>query len=82
MVYIHGGAFIVGSNTWSELGPLYLADQEVVLVTINYRLGALGFLSLANSAVPGNMGLWDQYAALQWVQEHITHFGGDPQQVL
>jgi carboxylesterase type B len=52
-------------------------DQEIVLVTINYRLGALGFLSLGKES-PGNYGLKDQVVALRWIQKNIEAFGGDP----
>ena len=81
MVWIHGGAFFGGDGTWDSFGPQHFLDQDVVMVTLNYRLGALGFLSLGNSEVPGNMGLWDQHTALTWVHQHIIHFGGDPDQV-
>jgi len=81
MVFIHGGSFTSGDGTWGNLGPQYFIDEEVILVTFNYRLGALGFLSLGNEIIPGNMGLWDQQAALRWVQEHILSFGGDPDNV-
>ena len=52
-----------------------------VLVTINYRLGPLGFLSMGDDVLPGNLGLWDQRLALQWVQENVGAFGGDPERV-
>ena len=81
MVWIHGGSFAFGDGTWDTFGPQHFLDLDVVVVTMNYRLGALGFLSLGNDAVPGNMGLWDQHAALSWVQDYIVHFGGDPDQV-
>ena len=81
MVRLHGGAFAYGDGSWDTLGPQHFLDLDVVVVTLNYRLGALGFLSLGNDAVPGNMGLWDQNTALTWVHHHIVHFGGDPDQV-
>ena len=56
-------------------------DKEVILVTINYRLGPLGFLFMADSTVSGNAGLKDQVMALQWVQDNIAGFGGDPSAV-
>ena len=57
MFWIHGGSLITGSNNFAELGPLYLMDKEVILVSVNYRLGPLGFLSLGTEDVPGNAGL-------------------------
>ena len=84
MVWIHGGAFTIGSGS----DPMYdngsLADRgDIVLVTINYRLGMLGFLNLrevTGGRIPatGNEGLLDQVAALKWVKENIAAFGGDP----
>ena len=50
-------------------------------MSINYRLGPLGFLSSGDDVIPGNLGLWDQVMALQWVQENIAHFGGDRNKV-
>nr|XP_050860109.1 esterase FE4-like isoform X2 [Vespula vulgaris] len=77
LVFIHGGAFNVGSNNSTFLPATYWADQQVILVVINYRLGPLGFFSLANSASPGNYGLKDMTMALKWVVENIESFGGD-----
>ncbi|XP_070498764.1 uncharacterized protein [Chironomus tepperi] len=79
IVYIHGGGFEYG--TGSSNGPNYLMDRDVVLITINYRLGPFGFLALGTKEVPGNMGLKDQVMALKWIQRNIVHFGGDPNQV-
>ncbi|CAF4911383.1 unnamed protein product [Pieris macdunnoughi] len=81
MVWIHGGAFAVGSGNAFLYGPDHLVGAGVVLVTLNYRLGALGFLSLENEEVSGNMGLKDQVMALKWVQDNIEFFGGDPNRV-
>ncbi|KAK3908894.1 Juvenile hormone esterase [Frankliniella fusca] len=81
MVYIHGGGFTYGSGTEAENGPDFLVRHGVILVTLNYRLGAFGFLNLDNDDIPGNMGLKDQQVALQWVQNHIKYFGGDPDKV-
>ena len=55
--------------------------NDVVMVSINYRIGMFGFLSLADAKLSGNMGLQDQHMALQWVQNNIHNFGGDPNQV-
>jgi hypothetical protein len=52
-----------------------------ILVTVNYRLGPLGFLSTSNDDIPANLGLWDQNLALKWVQNNIKDFGGNPDQV-
>lgn len=82
MVYIHGGAFCLGSGNSQMHGPsLMMNTGEVVLVTMNYRLGALGFLSTGDKVVPGNNGLKDQVLALRWVQQNIAQFGGDPDNV-
>ncbi|KAB7507264.1 Carboxylesterase 1E [Armadillidium nasatum] len=76
MVYIHGGSFIGGKSS-SYTGHVLL-QEKIVLVTIQYRLGILGFLSTEDSIIPGNMGLKDQQLALKWVKENIVHFGGNP----
>ncbi|XP_073950365.1 carboxylic ester hydrolase-like [Choristoneura fumiferana] len=81
MVWIHGGAFAVGSGNSFLYGPDHLVGAGVVLITLNYRLGALGFLSLENEEVSGNMGLKDQVMALRWVRDNVEHFGGDPGRV-
>lgn len=77
MFWIHGGAFCAGSGTKEIYGPDYLVDKNVILVTINYRLGPLGFLCLNTPEVPGNAGLKDQVMALKWVNDNIKQFGGD-----
>ncbi len=85
MVWIHGGALLLGES--DDYDPIRLVEQGVVVVTLNYRLGVLGFLAHpALSAespdhASGNYGLMDQQAALRWVQRNIAHFGGDPQRV-
>ncbi|KAL0822711.1 hypothetical protein ABMA28_004730 [Loxostege sticticalis] len=82
IVFIHGGGFIVGNGTIKgENGPEYLIEQKTIVVTINYRLGVLGFLSLDLPEAAGNMGLKDQVKALQWVRENIGQFGGDKNNV-
>nr|CAD7257597.1 unnamed protein product [Timema shepardi] len=81
MVWIHGGGFLSGSGNTNMFGPEFLIDTDVVLVTLNYRLDALGFLSTGDSVVSGNNGLKDQVAALKWIQEEIVLFGGDPDRV-
>ncbi len=83
LVWIHGGSFTSGA------GGLYDGSQlaelgDLVVVTINYRLGVLGFVDLASvtdADVPSNLGLRDQIAALEWVRDNIAAFGGDPDRV-
>jgi len=86
MVWIHGGAFIFGNGAVD--GSVFLRESNVIYVTIQYRLGALGFLALdsiyneTNGKTTGGMnGINDQIVALQWVQNHIEDFGGDPNEV-
>lgn len=81
MMYIHGGAFKGGSGDFLIAGPEYLIQEGVILITINYRLGPLGFLSLDMKEAPGNAGLQDQILALKWIQRNINGFGGDPDRV-
>jgi para-nitrobenzyl esterase len=88
LVWIHGGAFCQGSGSVPIYDGRALASQGVVVVTINYRIGVLGFLAhpdLAResgaSGACGNFGLQDQIAALRWVQANIAAFGGDPDAV-
>ena len=87
MVWIHGGAFVTGSGSGAFYRGHHLAARgDVVVVTINYRLGALGFLAHPDlldeeTGSSGNWGLLDQVAALQWVQANIHRFGGDPTNV-
>ena len=79
MVWIHGGSFVRGSGALPTYDGTRFARDGVVCVTINYRLGADGFLYLADGIA--NRGLLDQVAALEWVQENIRAFGGDPARV-
>ncbi|CAD6234003.1 GSCOCT00007467001.2-RA-CDS, partial [Cotesia congregata] len=81
MVWIHGGAFFCGAGDDDFFGPDYLIEKDIVLVTINYRLGILGFLNLDDEEASGNQGLKDQVMALKWVQQNIAQFGGDPNNV-
>ncbi len=80
MVWIYGGAFVIGASSRDRLNGARLAVHgDVVVVNFNYRLGVLGFLNL--SGIPPNIGVLDQVAALKWVQENIDRFGGDPNNV-
>jgi len=81
LVWIYGGGFLTGSARYDEYGPDRWLDEGLVVVTVNYRAGALGFLSLGTPEVPGNQGLLDQLLALQLVRDNIDRFGGDPNKV-
>ncbi|WP_135211230.1 carboxylesterase/lipase family protein [Vitreimonas flagellata] len=87
MVWIHGGTLIWGSGHSPMYSGREFAERGVVLVSINYRLGVLGYLAHpelsaeSTDAISGNYGLMDQIAALQWVRDNIAAFGGDPNNV-
>ncbi|XP_063664506.1 carboxylesterase 3-like [Pan troglodytes] len=76
MVWVHGGALITGTATCYN-GSALAAYGDVVVVTVQYRLGVLGFFSTGDEHAPGNQGFLDVVAALRWVQGNITPFGGD-----
>src|SRR5258708_7765692 len=84
MVWIHGGGFAIGASSQALYDGSILARRgDIVLVTVNYRLGPLGFIRLADvtgGKIPssGNEGMLDQVAALEWVRDNIAEFGGDP----
>jgi len=84
IVYIHGGANVSGSGQNDVYKGDEIAQKGVVYVTINYRVGIFGFLAYKDSTgeeVTGNFALQDQIAALKWIQENISKFGGDPNNV-
>uniref|UniRef100_A0A1B0GHN1 Carboxylic ester hydrolase n=1 Tax=Lutzomyia longipalpis TaxID=7200 RepID=A0A1B0GHN1_LUTLO len=81
MVWIHGGGFDFGNGDSFTYGPDHIVDDNVVMVTINYRLGALGFLSTGDHHATGNYGLKDAVMALRWIRDNIANFGGDPDNV-
>jgi para-nitrobenzyl esterase len=81
MVWIHGGAFRTGSNRVELYDGSSFAGDDVVCVSINYRLGVEGFAYIPDAEAPANRGLLDQLFALRWVQDNITEFGGDPTRV-
>ncbi|XP_056384115.1 carboxylesterase 5A-like [Hyla sarda] len=80
MVFIHGGALLMGGAAFYD-GSALSTYEHVVFVAIQYRLGILGFLSTCDGQATGNYGFLDQVAALQWIQENIADFGGDPNSV-
>jgi para-nitrobenzyl esterase len=81
LVWLHGGAFMTGAGSldWYD-GTRFAQAHDTVVVGVNYRLGPLGWLKL-DGVSPGNLGLRDQIAALEWVGQHIAAFGGDPESV-
>ncbi|KAG8509448.1 Bile salt-activated lipase [Galemys pyrenaicus] len=88
MIWIFGGAFLIGSGQGANVLKNYLYDGEelatrgnVIVVTFNYRVGPLGFLSTGDANLPGNYGLWDQHMAIAWVKRNIAAFGGDPNNI-
>uniref|UniRef100_A0A8C2IMZ8 Carboxylic ester hydrolase n=1 Tax=Cyprinus carpio TaxID=7962 RepID=A0A8C2IMZ8_CYPCA len=85
MVFIYGGGFLLGGGQGANFLDNYLYDGQeiadrgnVIVVTFNYRVGSLGFLSSGNAEAPGNYGLWDQHTAIAWVHRNIRNFGGNP----
>ena len=87
MVWIHGGGFVGGSGSSPNNLGFHFANQGVVLVSINYRLGRFGFFAFPalsrerSDETKGNYAYMDQIAALQWVKRNIAAFGGDPNNV-
>lgn len=87
LVFVHGGGFVEGSGSVAVYDGANLARKGLVVVTINYRLGTLGFFAHpeltaeSEQNASGNYGLLDQIAALEWIRKNIAAFGGDPQRV-
>ncbi|XP_014102991.2 juvenile hormone esterase [Bactrocera oleae] len=82
IVFIHpGGFYALSGQSKNFAGPQYFMDRNILLVTFNYRLGSLGFMSTGTEEALGNMGLKDQVMLLRWVKLHISRFGGDPNSV-
>ncbi|KAL4631115.1 neuroligin-2-like isoform X1 [Arapaima gigas] len=80
MLFIHGGSYMEGTGNMFDASVL-AAYGNVIVVTMNYRLGVLGFLSTGDQSAKGNYGLLDQIQALRWLNENIGHFGGDPDRI-
>ncbi|CAF1008313.1 unnamed protein product [Adineta steineri] len=82
MVWIYGGGFASGSSTLRVYdGSILSSTQNVIVVSIEYRVDSLGFLYLGTSDAPGNQGLFDQLLAMEWIHKNIKNFGGDPQRI-
>ncbi len=81
-VWIHGGSFIEGGGCGGGTNGSHLANTtEIIVVPIDYRLGALGFLWDETTGLVGNYGMIDQRKAIEWVYENIANFGGDPEKI-
>ena len=80
MVWIYGGGFKAGYSNGYNAASLS-AYGDVIVVTLNYRVGVFGFLSTEDGSATGNYGLWDQHMAIKWVHDNIDEFGGDPNRV-
>ncbi|CAF1262878.1 unnamed protein product [Adineta ricciae] len=82
LVWIYGGAFVTGSSTLDVYdGRILAVKNDVIVVSMQYRLQSLGFLFLDRADAPGNQGLYDQVLALEWIQHNIGYFGGDSQRI-
>ncbi|XP_013200356.2 juvenile hormone esterase [Amyelois transitella] len=81
LVWIYGGGFSIGFSGRYLYGPKFIVRHDVILVTINYRLGPYGFMCLDHPEVPGNQGLKDQLLALRWIKDNIESFGGDTNKI-
>ena len=82
LVWIYGGAYMSGTSTLDVYdGDILAASEQLVVVSFNYRVGALGFMCMGNADLPCNQGMWDQVLALKWVRDNVANFGGDPEMV-
>lgn len=81
LFFIHGGGYSEMNGNDHIYGPDFLMEQNVILVTFNYRIGVLGFLSLDTPEYSGNMGLKDQQMALKWIHNNIGSFFGDNKRI-
>ena len=86
LIYIHGGSFTGGSANEGHISGARFAENGIIMVAFNYRLGAFGFCShpdiKGENGACGNQGLFDQVAAIQWVKDNISAFGGDPDRMI
>uniref|UniRef100_A0A8C1ZSN3 Neuroligin 3a n=1 Tax=Cyprinus carpio TaxID=7962 RepID=A0A8C1ZSN3_CYPCA len=80
MVYIHGGSYMEGTGNMID-GSVLASYGNVIVITLNFRVGVLGFLSTGDQAAKGNYGILDQIQALRWISENIGYFGGDSNRI-
>ncbi len=79
LVWIYGGAYMSGTSTLDVYdGDILSASEEIIVASLNYRVGALGFMCMGNDDFPCNQGMWDQVLALRWIKDNVAKFGGDP----
>jgi acetylcholinesterase len=79
---IHGGGFQTGSSTSKNDDPkMFVAETNIIYVTVEYRLSIFGFLFMDHEDAPGNQGLLDQALAIKWIYENIVYFGGDKSRI-
>lgn len=81
IVFLYNEHFKVTHNASRDFGPDFIVKEDVVLVTINHRVGSLGFLAFEDEKLPGNNGIRDVLMALKWLQQNVDKFGGDPYRV-
>ena len=82
LVWIYGGGYMSGTSTLEVYDAILLAAaNDIIVASINYRVGAFGFLYLDSDEAPGNMGLYDQALAIKWIKDNIQAFGGDPDSI-
>nr|CAH7767128.1 unnamed protein product [Callosobruchus chinensis] len=81
LFYMTGGIYMFNDGTYKSYKPYNFVERDIIMISINFRQGPLGFLTTNDGVIPGNLGLWDQNMALKWVQRNIGRFGGDPTKV-
>lgn len=81
LVWFYGGGFHEGKPDFDNHSPEHLLDEDLIVVSFNYRVSIFGFLSTNDSVAPGNIGLKDQIFALKWIKENIENFGGNPNKI-
>lgn len=79
LIWIYGGGYMSGTSSLELYdGTLLAGHNDIIVASLNYRVGAFGFLYLGTDEAPGNMGLYDQALAIKWIKDNARRFGGDP----